>query len=274
MRSANFEDFLFGTYPNGDGDTDLGSAGVLLIPDNELTEWPQLSVGGDKEGGLWFIDRTNPMPNGFNNSCAKTCTCTPTGSNPSGNVQTFWTGTAYRGKEIQGGLAYWEYDHVTPTLNYLFAEQYGKQLFRYPLCNDPRASYPIDPACSSAPLGSTAGGQPVNFPTGGTPTVSADSVGATDALVWAIGGQVQDQNNNGNGPPTSPGVLYAFDATTMQQKYSSTNTCTSDAINPSTKFSVPTVANGYVYLGTESDNVNIVGQGTFYIFGPSSTACQ
>jgi len=29
-----------------------------------------------------------------------------------------------------------------------------------------------------------------------------------------------------------------------------------------------------VYVGTESDNVNNVGMGTFYIFGPKSIACQ
>ena len=35
-----------------------------------------------------------------------------------------------------------------------------------------------------------------------------------------------------------------------------------------TKFSVPTVANGYVYVGTQSNNTKSPGMGTLYIFGP------
>ena len=40
-----------------------------------------------------------------------------------------------------------------------------------------------------------------------------------------------------------------------------------------TKFSVPTVANGRVYVGTQSNNNTgspTLGQGTFYIFGQLS----
>jgi len=73
--------------------------------------------------------------------------------------------------------------------------------------------------------------------------------------------------NNPEG--TAPGVLYAFDTITMQELYDTTM-CAADAINPVTKFSVQTVANGYVYVGTESANTNggNTGLGTFYIFGP------
>lgn len=43
-----------------DGDTDFGSGGPMLIPENELANWPQLAVSGDKEGGLWFVNRNSP----------------------------------------------------------------------------------------------------------------------------------------------------------------------------------------------------------------------
>jgi hypothetical protein len=82
--------------------------------------------------------------------------------------------------------------------------------------------------------------------------------------VWAISKPDDDASEG-----TVSGVLYAIDAVSMTQLYSSTSTCTNDAINPATKFSVPTVANGYVYVGAEWDNINIVGKGTFYIFGPN-----
>jgi hypothetical protein len=57
-----------------------------------------------------------------------------------------------------------------------------------------------------------------------------------------------------------------------------------DQLNPATKFSVPTVANGYIYLGTmgrpQPQDPNFpndgpaspYNSGSFYIFGPISPA--
>jgi hypothetical protein len=81
------------------------------------------------------------------------------------------------------------------------------------------------------------------------------------------------------GPPPTTGILYAFDAgatgTSMTQLYSSNNTCTADEMAPGTKFSVPTVANGYVYVGGQSPNTtqSNTGLGTVYIFGLGRTGC-
>jgi hypothetical protein len=110
--------------------------------------------------------------------------------------------------------------------------------------------------------------QVIDFGDGATPNVSAPSVPATHALLWAI--WVPDGSAQG----TTPGKLYAFDAVSMKQLYVSSgtgSTCAADAIDPPTKFSVPTVANGNVYVATESDNVTINGLGTFYIFGLNRT---
>jgi hypothetical protein len=70
-------------------------------------------------------------------------------------------------------------------------------------------------------------------------------------------------------------ILYAFDAISMRELYDS-NMCPSDSISPATKFSVPTVANKYVYLGTEQTiNNTSTGAGMFYIFGTlSRTTCS
>lgn len=58
----------------------------------------------------------------------------------------------------------------------------------------------------------------------------------------------------------------------MTTLYASSNCPTRDGIAPATKFSVPTVANGYVYVGAEelSGGTNN-GTGTFYIFSPGIT---
>jgi hypothetical protein len=251
-----------------EGDTDLGSTGVMLIPDGHLTNWQYLAVNGEKEGGLWFVDRTNP--GGFDTACGNICSCTPTKSG--NNVQTYWTGTAYSvNNPIHTSLAYWEYDRVTPFLDYVYVTKQQVNLnpaplTRYPLCGSPSATGPIDFLhCTGSPLSVVdAANNVINFGWGATPAVSADGGNAADAIVWAISKPDDDASEG-----TVSGVLYAIDAVSMTQLYSSTSTCTNDAINPATKFSVPTVANGYVYVGAEWDNINIVGKGTFYIFGPN-----
>jgi hypothetical protein len=249
--------------PTG-GDMDFGSGGPMLIPDNQLINWPYLAVTGDKEGGLWFINRTSP--NGYSTACGNSCTC----QQPSSNVQTFWTGTPYSGTNIHGGLAFWEYDLVYPFLDYLFAAAGGGQVIQYPLCASANARNPIDlTTCTGVPVGSVdTRGRAVNFPHGTTPSVTANGAGSSDAVVWTI------KKPDGNNPEgTTPGILYAFDALTRQELYDSTM-CAGDAIAPPTKFSVPTVANGYVYVGAqELQNGNNNGTGTFYIFGPPTRSC-
>jgi hypothetical protein len=59
--------------------------------------------------------------------------------------------------------------------------------------------------------------------------------------------------------------LDAFDAETLARLYRSTDCPTRDAMGMLAKFSVPTVANGYVFVGTQTD---------FNIFGTTSAACN
>jgi hypothetical protein len=82
--------------------------------------------------------------------------------------------------------------------------------------------------------------------------------------VWAISGSSVEGTNHG--------TLYAFNASTMAHLYDS-NQCQlgGDLMYSATQFSVPTIAKGFVYVGTQSDNVTNVGKGTFYIFGKLPT---
>jgi hypothetical protein len=260
------------------GDIDFGSGGVMLIPDGDLTNWHYLAVNGEKEGGLWFVDRTNP--GGFDLACTTgtppPCNCTPTKAG--NNIQTYWTGSPYTtpGFAIHTSPAYWQYDVNIPTLNYLYVTQQqvstnspAGPLIRYPLCNSSSATGPIDLLnCTGAPVKASNSGSTINFGWGATPSISANGTGANDAIVWAISKPDLDTSEG-----TTPGILYAIDAVSMQQLYSS-STCGLDQIAPATKFSVPTVANGYVYLGTQQ-TVSCpgticynTGEGNFYIFGP------
>jgi hypothetical protein len=84
-----------------------------------------------------------------------------------------------------------------------------------------------------------------NFP-GASPAVS--SAGAANGIVWAV-----NTNTNGtNGAANGPAILFAYDATTLATLYSSPASGSGAAGN-AVKFVVPTVANGKVYVGTQTE---------------------
>jgi hypothetical protein len=76
---------------------------------------------------------------------------------------------------------------------------------------------------------------------GTTTSVSANS--GTNGIVWAVD---WSQGNTGG-----PAVLYAYNATNVADElYSSTQVASRDGLGPSAKFTVPTIINGKVYVGT------------------------
>jgi hypothetical protein len=85
---------------------------------------------------------------------------------------------------------------------------------------------------------------------GATPSVSAN--GATNGIVWAIETQGQVQGGGA-------AVLHAYDATNVAiELYNSNQAGTRDVPGAAVKFSVPTIANGKVYIGTQTD-VDVYG---------------
>jgi hypothetical protein len=85
---------------------------------------------------------------------------------------------------------------------------------------------------------------------GSTPSISAN--GTASAILWAIETQGQVQGGGAS-------VLHAYDATNVASElYNSNQAGTRDVPGASVKFSVPTIANGKVYIGTQT-NVDVYG---------------
>ena len=81
---------------------------------------------------------------------------------------------------------------------------------------------------------------------GGIPVISAN--GVNNAILWLI-----DTSGSGGG---TPGILEAYNATNLTQElYNSGDAGASNASGPAVKFSVPVVANGKVYIGTQNSLV-------------------
>ena len=84
---------------------------------------------------------------------------------------------------------------------------------------------------------------------GATPSVS--STGSSNGIVWAL-----DNSNycTHYSPGCGPAVLHAYDATTLSSDLWNSSMISTDAAGNAVKYTVPTVANGKVYVGTRGNN--------------------
>src|SRR5277367_5615032 len=198
-------------------DVDLGSGGVLILPDSVgSTSHPHLAVATGKPGGFFLLDQTNLGK--FNSSS----------DNDVQEVFPQGVNTATVGAGVFGVTAYWNGN--------LYISVIGDNLRVYPI-----ASGLI--AANSASNSSHS----FSFP-GAVPVISAN--GASGGIVWAteIGGYT----------PGSPAILYALDATNLANQLYVSPSSGSAAAGNAVKFTVPTVANGKVY---------VAGQGQLTVFG-------
>jgi hypothetical protein len=85
------------------------------------------------------------------------------------------------------------------------------------------------------------------FP-GASPAISA--MGTTNGVVWAL------DNSNYCKTACGPAVLHAYDATTLVELWNSSMAAGgADAAGNAVKFTVPSIANGKVYVGTRGNNI-------------------
>src|SRR5712692_2813493 len=106
---------------------------------------------------------------------------------------------------------------------------------------------------STSPVFQTDSNNLYSYP-GANPSVSAN--GAMNGIVWTL-----DRK-----PASVPSLLHAYDATTLKELYNS-NMKVADAIGAVTVFTLPTIANGKVYLTAHSSAPGTAPLGKLYIFG-------
>jgi Big-like domain-containing protein len=196
-------------------DQDVGSGGVMLLPDQPGST-PHELVQAGKAGTIHLVDRDQMTTNNLH--YCQGC-----------NSDTQIT------QEIQESI----------TENWLFgAPAYFNSTVYFCGTGDNLKAFPLnDGLLTTSP--NEISGHAFNFP-GCTPAVSAD--GSSNGIIWAA-----DTSKYGNaGAPLGPAVLYAYQAGTLSMLWNSSQTGNDTAGNAA-KFAVPTVANGKVYLGTQTE---------------------
>jgi hypothetical protein len=184
------------------GDTDVGSGGVLLLPDQgQGAPHQHLLVQVGKEGSIYLIDRDKM-----------------------GHFNASRNHIVQDMENAIGGLwatpAWWN--------NNVYFGGSGDNLRQYTF--DPTTGQLSNGAVSVSPTY-------FGFP-GPTPSISAN--GTSDAILWAL--QTDDYLSG-------PATLHAYDATDIgTELYNSTQNGQRDDPDGAVKFTVPTVANGKVYV--------------------------
>lgn len=99
----------------------------------------------------------------------------------------------------------------------------------------------------TTPAGSHSG-DTYSFP-GATPSLSAS--GTLNGIVWAL---KTNSYCTGQATTCGPAILRAYDATNLATELWHSDASSADAAGNAVKFTVPTVANGKVYVGTRGNN--------------------
>jgi hypothetical protein len=103
-------------------------------------------------------------------------------------------------------------------------------------------------ALSKTPVSSS----PTTLAAGGSPSISAN--GTTNGIVWVV-----DAPSTKN----TTAVLHAYQASNVSlELYNSQQNATRDTLGRGIRFSVPTVANGNVYIGSKNGTID-----SLYIYG-------
>jgi hypothetical protein len=193
---------------------DVGASAPVLLPDSAGTSLqPHLLIGASKAGSLYVVNRDSM--GGFDGTCL-------TDSSPRVQVVSAGAGA------ILSTPVFWN--------NSIYVTPGNGNLVSFSMSGGVLASFP---AGSQSP--EALGAQ------GATPVISAN--GSSNAILWLI------DSSGALATPNAPAILRAFDPNNLSDEiYNSAMAVASrDTAGLAVKFTVPTVANGKVYVGTQTE---------------------
>jgi len=200
-----------------EGDLDLGSAGVLLLPE-QPGPYPRVAVTSGKNGRIYVLNRDSL--GGYNQG--------------KGNPQIVQDISGQL-KQQMGTPAYWN----------------GRLYFGAgisPQKDGIKAFTVRNGTVSGTPTSQSAA---IYHLTRSTVSVSAN--GSSNGVIWAVDNDAYYSAHQG------PAVLHAYDAKNLARElYNSNQRFARDNPGPASKFTVPTIANGKVFVGT-ANQVSVYG---------------
>ena len=217
-------------------DEDLGAGGVLLLPEQPPythAAHPRLLVGVGKEGRIYVLDRDQL---GQFHGYSGTLQCNSNEESRTNIDQVVQELPASSTSGFFGIPGYWAGTAASGQLVYI--GEAGDHLKSYQL---------IGGTLSSRATAQTP--ETFGFP-GVTPSISSNNSVPGTGIVWVI----SPASCGGPGcAPSGPGALRAYNATNISQElYNSEQNFTRDRLSSYVKFSVPTIANGKVFVGTQT----------------------
>jgi hypothetical protein len=205
----------------------FGSTGVLLLPNSDANTAPPAIAGSEAAGGvasspdLYLLNSANL-----------------------GNAQTLCLTANGAPASVFGTPGYWT------ASNGVYVVAANDSLKVFPLVNGTFSSQ-VCPAAAVPAFQSADTFDIFTGSFGASPAVSWDGTNTSSGIVWAL----DTSGYTGNVATSSPAILHAYDATNLNELYLSPMNSGGAAppAGPAVKFAVPTVANGKVYVGTQTE---------------------
>ena len=210
-------------------DSDVGSSGTALLIDQTSGPIPHLLVGASKASEFYMLNRDNL---GQHNASSDAVVQEFALNGHCFSTPGFWNNNLY-----------------------YFGVNFGG--------TQPGQSFTFDPTTGMFAT-SAANTTPSGFGfAGATPSISASSATA-DGIVWAIDTGAYGTSDSA-AAAAGPAILHAFDANNISTELWNSSQASNgrDTAGNAVKFTVPTVANGKVYIGTRGSDDTMGGGTTF-----------
>jgi hypothetical protein len=195
---------MFNTVQESNADEDLGSGGILILPDlvDNGGQTHHLAVGAGKDTNIYVVDRDNMGK-----------------FNPNNNNQIY--------QQISHALSGGVWSKPSYFNNTVYYGDVGGKLKAFTISNAKLSTSPTSQSSST-------------FPYPGTfPLITSNQ--GSNGIVWAVA------NSN-------PAVLHAYDASNLANELYNSNQASGgrDQFGSGNKFITPIVANGQVFVGTQT----------------------